>query len=284
MQRVFLSFFIVLVLAVVGLTQDRPFEKFEKAIKEERAGFAGNKGNLSKVFNDERLGLGERFEAELWTYLGTDPEKHYWIASFLTSKSYLHGSKPLYPLADTIWTKALELIGKRNDKHSLGRKVSINRELALSARIADRRSDAGNFRDSAEKILAQNNDIGAYVAGRTEYDICIYNNIDGIIDRCDPDPPPKEKIISAGWMNNRANNFTKPEYPSGLSGSRRVERVEVRILTDENGNVITAEIIRGRQEFHKAAIEAARKLTFPPTRLSGVLIKVSGWISYDFNP
>lgn len=178
----------------------------------------------------------------------------------------------------------MKLIEKRDDKRSLGRKVTINRELAVSAKIAGRQAEASNYRDTAEKILVKNTDIAAYVGGRTDYDICVYDNVDGSTDKCDPNPPPKEKIINAGWMNSRARNFINPEYPSGLSVPRRAAKVDVRIVTDENGKVITAEIIRGPQEFHTAAVEAAKKLPFPPTQLSGVSRKVSGWISYNFIP
>ncbi|MFZ1700577.1 MAG: hypothetical protein WBO10_10695 [Pyrinomonadaceae bacterium] len=49
--------------------------------------------------------------------------------------------------------------------------------------------------------------------------------------------PKKEKIISAGWMNSRAKNFVSPKYPGTISRNRIVARVEVRILTDVEGNV-----------------------------------------------
>lgn len=94
--------------------------------------------------------------------------------------------------------------------------------------------------------------------------------------------PPGEKIIFAGWMNSRALNFGKPEYPSSIEKPRTKARVEVKITIDEEGKVTSAEVIRGPVEFHSAALEAARSLRFTPTTLSGVPTKVSGWVSYDF--
>jgi TonB family protein len=96
--------------------------------------------------------------------------------------------------------------------------------------------------------------------------------------------PQKEKIISAGWMNSRAVNFIQPKYPSGIKKPSSAARVEVRIVTDVDGKVISAEISRGPVEFHNAALDAARNLKFPPTLLSGVPTKVSGWVSFDFKP
>ncbi len=93
-----------------------------------------------------------------------------------------------------------------------------------------------------------------------------------------------EQVISAGWMNSRALNFQDPAYPSEIEHAKRAARVEVRITTDENGKVVSAEVSRGPVAFHSAAIKAARSLKFPPTFLSGVPTKVSGWVSFDFNP
>ena len=96
--------------------------------------------------------------------------------------------------------------------------------------------------------------------------------------------PQKEKVIIAGWMNSRATNFRHPEYPSEIKKPRPAARVKVRIATDIDGNVISAEVSHGPVVFHNAALDAAKKLKFPPTKLSGVPTKVSGWVSYDFKP
>lgn len=96
--------------------------------------------------------------------------------------------------------------------------------------------------------------------------------------------PQKEKVVIAGWMNGRALNFQNPEYPSTLKKPWADARVEVRIITDVDGNVVEADVSRGSVVFHKAALDAARSLKFPPTLLSGVPTKVSGWVSFDFKP
>ena len=92
------------------------------------------------------------------------------------------------------------------------------------------------------------------------------------------------RTFIAGWMNSRATNFLAPDYPAAITRNRRAARVDVRILTDVDGSVISAEIIRGPAEFHAAAIEAAKRLKFPPTQLEGLPAKVAGWVSYDFKP
>jgi hypothetical protein len=114
MRKVVTASVFTCLLAICVLAQSKPFEDFRKAVKAEPGGFAGNKGKLSKVFNDERVRLGDTFETELWQYLEKDPEKHFWIALFIDSKSYLHGNAPLPELAFKIRNRSLELLG--NDK------------------------------------------------------------------------------------------------------------------------------------------------------------------------
>lgn len=94
----------------------------------------------------------------------------------------------------------------------------------------------------------------------------------------------KEKVIIAGWMNSRAINFQHPQYPLAIKKPRPAARVEVRIITDVDGNVTSADVSRGPVDFHSAALTAAKNLKFPPTLLSGVPTKVSGWVSFDFKP
>ncbi len=274
----------MLIFSGVCAAQEVPFASFERAVREEKGGFAGDKSKLSKVFQDERNRLGKDFESELWKYLGDDADKHFWIAAFLTSGSYLHGNPAMPGLAFQIRTRNLKLLEGRTDNRSRGRAVSINRHLAISAKLEGKQTDAIMYRDKAEAIFAKDRDgLWAYVSGQTDYSRCVYENIEGSIDACDPNPPPKERIVSAGWMNKRASNYKNPPYPSGVAKSR-AGRVDVRILVGGDGSVISAEIIRGSAELHQAAIEAAMRLKFGPTILSGVPTKVSGWVSFDFRP
>lgn len=276
--------FVLFLSAVIAVAQDTPFEAFSKAVNDEPGGFAGNKGHLSEVFNDERIRLGQTFETELWKYLDDDADKHFWIGYFITAKSYLHGNEPLPELASKIRTRALGLLKDRNDKRSLGRKVSINRDLAVSSKLAGNQKDAIRFQNDAEAILAKNDDLRAYVSGRTEYDICVYQNITTGVADCKENETPKVRIISRGWLNDQALQFVKPIYPTKLKGQRIKAQVDVRIMTDTEGNVISAEVIRGPSEFHKATIEAAMNAKFSPMTLSGRPVKTSGWLSYIFTP
>jgi TonB family protein len=276
--------FTLLVLAFTTSAQDKPFEKFREAVKEEKGGFAGNKENLSRVFNDERIRLSDRFEIELWKYLGNNSDIHYWIGFFLTSAPYLHGNKPLPDLAVKVRIRTLELLKGRNDPQSLGRKVTLHRRLSISLKLLSRQDEAISHRDQAESILTENLDIGAYVGAMTLFDRCVYENIAGDITNCDQIVPPKVKTISAGWMNGRTLQPIEAIYPQTIKGKRQKAQVDVRILTDVDGSVTLAEIIKGPEEFHSAAIDAAKKVKFAPILLSGQPVKISGWLTIFFKP
>ncbi len=269
-------------VAVIG--QSKPFEDFKKAVKDEQGGFSGNKEKLSTVFVAERKRLGDAFETELWTYLGDDADKHYWIAFFVSSKSYLHGSEPLPELAFKIRSRAIGLLKNQNDDRNLGRKVTMYRMLAVSSKLAGKQDEAVGFHSAAESILQKGKDLGAYLAGRSQYDICVYDNVAGSIANCKEADVPKERIINSGWLNSRALTLAEPAYPSELRKKRPKAQVDVRILIDTIGNVSSAEIIRGPAEFHKAAIDAALRSKFSPMTLSGQPAKVSGWLSFVFKP
>ncbi len=271
-------------LSVAAIGQTQPFDDFRKVLKDEPGGFAGNKEKLSGIFAEERKKLGDRFETELWNYLGRDPDKHYWLAFFVASKSYLHGNDPLPELAFKIRSRGVELLKDRNDNGSLGRKVTMYRMLAVSAKLTGKQDEAVRFHDAAESILRKGNDLGAFLGGRSQYDICVYDNVVGSVADCKEADVPKERTISAGWLNSRAVALADAVYPAELKDRRKQAKVDVRILIDKSGNVSSAEIIRGPAEFHKAAIDAALRSKFSPTTLSGQPAKVSGWLSFIFQP
>lgn len=75
----------------------------------------------------------------------------------------------------------------------------------------------------------------------------------------------------------------EPIYPEeakkkGISGS-----VVVKVTVDEEGNVISANALKGHKLLRKAAIEAAKGWKFSPTSLSGKPVKVVGTLSFFFN-
>ncbi len=282
MKRILTIIFVALFFSAAAWAQEKPFNDFERAVSRERGGFAGDKRKLSEVFNSERIRLGDSFESELWKYLGDDADKHFWIALFITAKSYLHGSSPLPELANAIREKALVLLNGKTDESSLGRKYTVLREMAIAAKLASRQADAVSYRSKAENILENYKDLGAYSSGLNDYERCIYANVQAEIADCKENGSPKETIVSAGVLNGRATSLPKPRYPEDVKQKGIGGQVVVKVVTDLNGNIITAEAISGPAELRPTSIEAARAAKVSPTKLSGQLVKVSGVFVYTF--
>ena len=100
-----------------------------------------------------------------------------------------------------------------------------------------------------------------------------------------PDPKPeKPKIInqSTGVLKGNAISLPKPEYPALARPIRLQGAVTVQILIDEDGNVVSAKVVSGHPILSPAAVKAAMRSRFHPTKLSGQPVKVSGLITYNF--
>ncbi|MCA1565130.1 MAG: energy transducer TonB [Acidobacteria bacterium] len=89
--------------------------------------------------------------------------------------------------------------------------------------------------------------------------------------------------ITGGILNGKAISKPTPRYPDAARDAGVSGMVEVAVTIDEEGRVITAEAVSGPDELRGAAVEAARKARFSPTRLSGQPVKVSGRLSYNFS-
>ena len=107
-------------------------------------------------------------------------------------------------------------------------------------------------------------------------------------DQTPPPPPTPErsipKVISGGVLNGRAISLPKPAYPPAARAVRAGGSVNVQVLIDEEGRVISAHAVGGNPLLIPAAEVAARGARFSPTLLSGQPVKVSGIITYNFVP
>lgn len=99
----------------------------------------------------------------------------------------------------------------------------------------------------------------------------------------DPPPTPKAPVIrSMGVINGKAASLPLPMYSAAAKAVNARGAVNVRVLIDEKGNVISADAVSGHPLLKASAESAARKARFTPTVLSGEPIKISGTIVYNF--
>lgn len=94
--------------------------------------------------------------------------------------------------------------------------------------------------------------------------------------------PEVPKQISKGVVNGSAVSLPKPSYPPAAQAVNASGAVNVQVLIDEEGNVISASAVSGHPLLRAATEQAARGAKFKPTLLQGAPVKVSGVIVYNF--
>lgn len=88
--------------------------------------------------------------------------------------------------------------------------------------------------------------------------------------------------ISGGVLNEKAIDLPQPPYPPAARAVRATGSVSVQVLVDERGEVVGASALSGHPLLRMAAVQAARKARFAPTKLSGQPVKVNGVLTYKF--
>lgn len=100
-----------------------------------------------------------------------------------------------------------------------------------------------------------------------------------------PKPEPKvepKRTVSLGVINGKAEYLAKPPYPAAAKAVRATGAVNVQVLIDEQGKIVSASAVSGHPLLRAAAVDAARQSRFSPTKLSNVPVKVTGVIVFNF--
>ena len=97
-----------------------------------------------------------------------------------------------------------------------------------------------------------------------------------------PAPRPLLKPVSGGVLNGIALALPPPVYPDTARRMRQSGLVQVEVVVDENGKVISARALSGPATLRDVAVVAAYRARFSPTKLSGQPVKVTGQINYNF--
>ena len=134
----------------------------------------------------------------------------------------------------------------------------------------------GSANSNAIAPMAPGNGTGNIIAGPAKVEVA----------DAPPPPPPKptppKAPISGGVLNGKAVRLVQPPYPAIARSAHASGQVKVQITIDENGNVVSASPISGHPLLQGAAVAAARASKFTPTKLSGMPVKVTGVIIYNF--
>lgn len=103
--------------------------------------------------------------------------------------------------------------------------------------------------------------------------------------------PPEMKVpeikevtmVHSSIINGKATNLPKPLYSAAAIAVNAAGDVNIQVVLDEAGNVISAKAVSGHAMLRSSALDAARKAKFSPTVLNGQAVKVTGVIVYKFS-
>ena len=90
------------------------------------------------------------------------------------------------------------------------------------------------------------------------------------------------KTITGGVINGKAKNLVIPAYPAAAKAVGASGAVNVQVIIDENGDVVSANSVSGHPLLRAAAEKAALASKFSPTMLQGQPVRVTGIIVYNF--
>ena len=159
--------------------------------------------------------------------------------------------------------------------------------------VAETKSAANNRRDkkavSVAELPSASSSATKLASGPVDLRIqAVNSNQQAQMVDLDSEPPPSPaprpilKPVSGGVLNGTALHLPPPMYPDAAKRMRTQGVVSVDVILDETGKVVAANATSGPAILREAAIQAALKAKFSPTKLSGQPVKVSGVINYKF--
>ena len=124
-------------------------------------------------------------------------------------------------------------------------------------------------------------------SGNSSSDAFAGNSSGPVIAITDPPPTPPTpklvpKVIRKTILNGEALALPKPPYPPMAKQTHVQGTVNVQVLIDEQGKVISATPVSGHPLLVHVARNAAFQARFSPTFLGDQAVKVSGVITYNF--
>ncbi|HEX8775979.1 MAG TPA: TonB family protein [Pyrinomonadaceae bacterium] len=100
--------------------------------------------------------------------------------------------------------------------------------------------------------------------------------------RATPTPQPVKVLRTSTLLNSKAVRLPKPRYPEMARIAKAYGPVNVQVMLDETGKVVSAQAVSGHPLLRAAAVQAAYQAQFTPTILGDRPVKVSGVITYNF--
>ena len=99
---------------------------------------------------------------------------------------------------------------------------------------------------------------------------------------CGTSTSGERRCVNGGVLNDKVVSVELPVYPQKAAEKQIEGTVTVTLLYNEDGEVISARPHSGPEGLWATAVKAAVNTRFPPTKLSGKPIKVTGALHVSF--
>ncbi len=99
------------------------------------------------------------------------------------------------------------------------------------------------------------------------------------------EPTGKDSItkpVELGDLNAKAINLPQPVLSEEAKRVKATGRVNVRVIVDEEGKVVSAIALNNVAALRDAAQTAARQALFKPLVMDGITVRFTGILTYDF--
>jgi hypothetical protein len=90
------------------------------------------------------------------------------------------------------------------------------------------------------------------------------------------------KPVELGDLNAKAVSFPKPTMSEEAKRVKATGKVQVKVIVDESGKVVSATALNNVAVLRDAAEAAARQATFNPLVQDGITVRFSGILTYEF--
>ena len=90
------------------------------------------------------------------------------------------------------------------------------------------------------------------------------------------------KPVEGGALDTKAVSKPKAVLSEEAKRLKLSGRINVKVIVDENGKVVSAQALNGPAALREAAEAAAREATFAPVTQDGITVRVTGTLTYDF--
>jgi protein TonB len=102
----------------------------------------------------------------------------------------------------------------------------------------------------------------------------------------EPEPmvvkPVTTQHVTSIVLSGKATSLPQPMYPRIAKDAHVQGPVSIQILVNEEGKVMSAQVVSGNPMLISAARDAAMRARFSPTLLNGQPVKIQGVITYNF--